>query len=106
LVSRILPKVTHMASLTFVDVIVFNDHLIERALFHGLMHAVQFDILGLECYAELFVHAFLRSKPHRMVPLETHTFALESKFALAPDEPFSVEEEVRLWIRRGLYRCT
>lgn len=98
-----LPELTHMASLTFVDVIVFNDLIIERALFHGLVHAVQFHLLGLERYTDLFVRAFLRTRAHFSVPLETHAFALESKFAVSPAKPFSVEEQVRLWIREGRY---
>jgi hypothetical protein len=98
-----LPELTHMASLTFVDVVVFNDLIIERALFHGLVHAVQFDILGLERYTDLFVRAFLRTNAHFTVPLETHAFALESKFALDPSQHFSVEEQVRLWLREGRY---
>ncbi len=98
-----LPELTHMASLTFVDVIVFNDLIIERALFHGLVHAVQFQILGLERYTDLFVRAFLRTHAHFTVPLESHTFALESKFVLDPNRHFSVEEQVRLWLREGRY---
>jgi len=98
-----LPELTHMPSLTFVDVIVFNDLLIDRALFHGLVHAVQFQILGLERYADLFVRAFLRTNAHFTVPLETHAFALESKFAVDPRKAFSVEEQVRLWLREGRY---
>ena len=98
-----LPSLTHMASLTFVDVIVFNDLIIERTLFHGLVHAVQFQILGLERYTDLFVRGFLRTSAHFTVPLETHAFALESKFALDPETPFSVEEQVRLWLREGRY---
>ena len=42
----------------------------ERALFHGLVHAVQFEVLGLERYAELFVRGFFRTRLHIMVPLE------------------------------------
>jgi hypothetical protein len=98
-----LPALTHMSSLTFVDVVVFNDLLIDRALFHGLVHAVQFQILGLERYADLFVRAFLRTNAHFTVPLETHAFALESKFAVNPRKTFSVEEQVRLWLREGRY---
>src|SRR5215831_16073992 len=98
-----LPALTHMASLTFVDVIVFNDLIVERALFHGLVHAVQFQLLGLERYTDLFVRAFLRTRAHFSVPLETHAFSLESKFAVTPGKPFSVEEQVRLWIREGKY---
>jgi len=98
-----LPSLTHMSSLTFVDAIVFSDLLIERALFHGLVHAVQFQILGVERYTDLFVRAFLRTHAHFTVPLETHAFALESKFAVDPEKAFSVEEQVRLWIREGRY---
>jgi hypothetical protein len=98
-----LPSLTHMSSLTFVDVIVFNDLLIERALFHGLVHAVQFQILGVERYTDLFVRAFLRTHAHFTVPLETHAFTLESKFAVDPGKVFSVEEQVRLWLREGRY---
>jgi len=99
-----LPAVTHMAALTFVDVIVFNDPIVERTLFHGLVHAVQFDILGLEYYSDLFVSAFFRSNAHFNVPLEMQAFALESKFAANPESPFSVEEQVRLWSRDQRYR--
>jgi hypothetical protein len=98
-----LPELTHMASLTFVDVIVFNDLIIERSLFHGLVHAAQFHILGLERYTDLFVRAFLRTNAHFTVPLETHAFALESKFAVDPEKAFSVEEQIRLWLREGRY---
>ncbi len=98
-----LPELTRMASLTFVDVIVFNDLIIERTLFHGLVHAVQFHILGLQPYTDLFVRAFLRTNAHFTVPLETHAFALESRFAIDPGKVFSVEEQVRLWIREGRY---
>jgi hypothetical protein len=98
-----LPALTHMSSLTFVDVVVFNDLIVERALFHGLVHAVQFQVLGVERYTDLFVRAFLRTNAHFTVPLETHAFALEAKFAVDPGKAFSVEEHVRLWIREGRY---
>jgi hypothetical protein len=98
-----LPEVTHMHSLTFLDVIAFNDRLSERFLFHGLVHTVQFDVLGLERYAELFVRSFVNTKLHFSVPLEAHAFSLESKFAALPAQRFSVEEQVRLWVRQERY---
>jgi len=98
-----LPEIKHMASLTFIDVIVFNDGITERALFHGLVHAVQFQILGVEKYTSAFVSGFLRTNAHFTVPLEAQTFALESKFAQNPDSGFSVEEQVRLWLRENRY---
>jgi hypothetical protein len=98
-----LPPLAHMASLTFEDVIVFNDPLTERSLFHGLVHAAQIQILGLERYTELYVRGFLRTGSHVTVPLETHAFALDSRFAKDARDTFEVEEQVRLWIREERY---
>jgi hypothetical protein len=98
-----LPEVTHMASLTFIDVVVFNERITERDMFHGLVHAVQFQILGPERYTRAFVAGFLRTSSHFTVPLEAHTFALESKFVENPTEGFSVEEQVRIWVRERRY---
>ena len=96
-----LPEVTHMPSLTFMDVVVFNDRMEARALFHGLVHAVQFEVLGLVRYAELFVRGFLKRSSHFNVPLEKHAIELESKFAAGQN--FSVEEQVWLWVNQGRY---
>jgi hypothetical protein len=98
-----LPELAHMASLTFEDVVVFPSDMTDRRLFHALVHAVQFKVLGLERYTELFVRSFLRTFTYVSVPLEMHAFNLESKFAENPDEPFSVEEKVRLWVNQNRY---
>ncbi len=92
-----------MASVTFLDVVVFNEKLTERSLFHALVHAVQFHVLGLERYAELWVRGFVDTKVHFTVPLETHAFSLESKFVRPDPGRFSVEDEVRLWLKQGRY---
>ena len=98
-----LPQVTHMDSLTFLDVIVFNESISERALFHGLVHAVQFQVLGLERYVDLFVRCFANTKFHFTVPLEAHAFSLESRFARPIAGRFSVEEQVQLWVKQNRY---
>jgi len=98
-----LPDITHMTSLTFEEVLVFRDRIEERSLFHALIQAVQFQILGLQRYVELFVRAFLKTQSHFNVPLEAHTFTLECKFAGDPSRPFSVEEQVWLWVNQGRY---
>ena len=98
-----LPEFTHMESLTFIDVLVFNETLTERALFHALVHAVQMQVLGLERYTELFVRGFVDTKFHFTVPLEAQAFSLESKFARPRLERFSVDEQVRLWLKQGRY---
>ena len=98
-----LPQVTHMDSLTFLDVVVFNDTVTERALFHGLVHAVQFQVLGLDRYVDLFVRCFANTKFHFTVPLEAHAFSLESRFARPVAGRFSVEEQVRIWVQQNRY---
>jgi hypothetical protein len=98
-----LPEFSHMNSLTFVDVVVFNQEVSERSLFHSLVHAVQFELLGLERYTDLFVRSFVNTRLHFSVPLEAHAFALESRFAGTPVNRFSVEDQVRLWIEQSRY---
>lgn len=98
-----LPQIKHMSSLTFINVIVFNVKATERTLFHGLVHAVQFEVLGLKRYVELFVEGFLRTRSHIMVPLEAQAFALDAQFVRSPEQGFSVEEQVRLWAEQGRY---
>jgi hypothetical protein len=98
-----LPSFAQMESLTFLEVVVFNEKITDSALFHALVHAVQFQVLGLQRYADLLVRGFLRTNAHFAVPLEAHAFALESKFARNGSAGFSVEEHVRLWIREGRY---
>ena len=97
------PEITHMDSVTFLDVIAFNQRWSERALFHALVHAVQIDVLGLQRYAELWVQGFLKTRTHFTVPLEVHAFSLSSKFLRPTMEKFSVEDEVLRWVADGRY---
>jgi hypothetical protein len=92
-----LPDIPHMESLTFLDVIAFNEKLTERALFHALVHSVQIEVLGLEHYGELWVRGFLKTRAHFTVPLEVHAFSLASRFLRPAPEKFSVEDEVLRW---------
>ncbi|MGH9757603.1 MAG: hypothetical protein ACRD4M_07680, partial [Candidatus Acidiferrales bacterium] len=98
-----LPSLNHMASLTFVDALVFPGSAVARDLFHALVHAAQFEALGVEIYMELYVRAYLHASRNILVPLEAHAFALDTRFAASPQDGFSVEEEVRLWVRSGRY---
>jgi len=92
-----LPDVTHMDSVTFVDVVAFNERFSERALFHALVHTVQIQVLGLERYAELWIRGFLKGRALFSVPLEVHAFSLASKFLRPLAETFSVEDQVLHW---------
>ncbi len=100
---RNLPDVTHMESLAFEDLLVFNETISGRSLFRALVHAVQFQVLGLRRFVELFTRSFLRSESHFNVPLAAHAFTLESRFAANPARPFSVEDQVFRWANQGRY---
>jgi hypothetical protein len=97
------PEITHMDSLTFLDVIVFNEEFSDRALFHALVHTVQLQTLGIQRYAELWVQSFIKSRTHFTVPLEVHAFSLASKFLRPAAERFSVEDQVRRWMDDNRY---
>jgi hypothetical protein len=97
------PAISHMDSVTFGDVIVFNQHLTLRALFHALVHSAQIQILGLRRYAELWVQSFAKTRTHFTVPLEVHAFTLSSKFLSPLTEKFSVEEQILRWKDEGRY---
>lgn len=97
------PEITHMDSITFLNVIVFNEELSERALFHALVHTAQIQILGLERYAQLWIHSYIKSRTHFTVPLEVHAFSLASKFLHPTAERFSVEDQILRWVDDNRY---
>lgn len=97
------PEISHMDSVTFANVIVFNQRLTLRALFHALVHTAQIKCLGMQRYAELWVQGFVRTRTHFTVPLEIHAFTLSSKFLSPLTENFSVETEVLRWDEEGRY---
>jgi hypothetical protein len=98
-----LPDISHKVAVTFLDVVVFNQQVTSRDLFHGLVHAAQFELLGLEHFAELFVAGFLDARSYFLVPLKAHAFALDTRYAEDPKTRFSVEDEVRRWLNEGRY---
>ena len=100
---RNLPVLAHMASLTFVDVLVFTGAMTERDLFHALVHAAQFEVLGLVNWADLYVRGFLKLGRDFLVPMESHAFALDTRFATNPANGFDVKSEISTWARDGRY---
>ena len=93
------PDFVHLASVTYIDIIVFNDAILPRTLFHGLVHAQQMAALGLETYVGFYLRGFLKARSWINIPLEAQAFQLEARFSMTPPEVFSVEEEINLWAR-------
>lgn len=97
------PDFVHMASVTYVDVIVFNERIESRALFHGTVHAAQIEILGIEKYVELYIRGFVKNRSWLAIPLEAQAYRLDTRFAEAPGDLFLVEEDIRSWLSEGKY---
>ncbi len=98
-----LPDLKHQATVTFLDVVVFNEPFTERALFHGLVYAAQVQVLGIDRFAGLFLRGFLRSKSYFMIPLKAHAFTLDCQFAERRARGFSVETEITRWLEQDRY---
>jgi hypothetical protein len=101
--SGSFPDFVHLASITYVDIIVFHDEIALRTLFHGLVHAAQMAFLGFDRYAELYLQGFLKSRSWIAIPLEAQAYQLDTRFAMSPKSVFSVEDEVKSWAEQGQY---
>src|SRR5216684_7190459 len=97
------PDFVHLASVTYLDIIVFHDQIAARTLFHGLVHAAQMAFLGLDRYTGLYVRGFLKSRSWIAIPLEAQAYQLDTRFAMSPMAVFSVEDEVKSWAERWQY---
>lgn len=95
---RNLPDFSEMTALTFVDVIVSHEEFTDALLFHELVHVVQYAQLGVREFAARYVSGFIHGGSYEQIPLETHAYALEARFSQNHSEPFSVDNEVRLWL--------
>ncbi len=99
-----MPDFTHLNEITLGDLIVFQQPPTARTLFHGLVHAAQYGIVGMDEYVELYLRAFTRTGLHVTVPFEVQAYEMDRRFAESPEAPFSVEEEIRSWLRTGRYQ--
>ncbi len=88
-----------MAALTLVDTILLaesaarNDS--DALLFHELVHVVQYDILGLDSFVELFLTGWVNQGfNYAAIPLEMDAYELQNQYEVSPGEAFEVREEV------------
>ena len=90
---RNLPQFRQMAAVTFVDVIVSQQEFTPALIFHELVHVVQYQELGLDKFAELYVRGFLETGEYLSIPLERVAYHLEGLFRLRPDLKIDVEKQ-------------
>jgi hypothetical protein len=93
-----LPKSAEMAATTYIDVIAAQEKYSDRLRFHELVHAVQYQELGLQKFAAFYVNGFLRGGGYFGIPLERNAYELEERFATQPNARIDVLAEVRRWI--------
>jgi uncharacterized protein DUF4157 len=100
-----------MAAITFDTTIVVAPQATEAApakftelIFHELVHVVQYRLLGVDRFAQLYVDGWMagraryRDNPaqrYMNILLEHMAFQLQGRYAAAPTEAFSVEDAVR-----------
>ena len=93
----------HKAVIAHPRLIIVQEKLSLRLLFHGLVHVAQYAVLGLEQYLDLYVRAFVQTGSYTGVPLEVQAFQLDNRYTENPSHPFSVEDEVRHWNEADSY---
>jgi hypothetical protein len=62
------PDLVHLASFTYIDVLVFHNEIAPCTLFHALVHATQMAVLGFEHYVDLYVRAFAKHRSWLAIP--------------------------------------
>jgi hypothetical protein len=78
-----LPQFSHMAAVTFQDVVVSHEPFSDGLLFHELVHVEQYRQLGISRFAALYVRGFLTGGGYDGIPLESNAYLLGSRFAQA-----------------------
>jgi hypothetical protein len=101
--SRVLPDAAHMTAIVFLDVIVFNREPTLRTLFHNLVHVAQFALAGTERVIKGYFNTLNEVGLWMVVPFEEQAYQLDARYTRNPSDVFSVEDEVREWMRTG--RC-
>lgn len=99
--ARVVPDAAHMTAIPFIDVAVFNREPTLRTLFHTLVHVTQFRMVGLERVMKGYFHTLNESGLWMVVPFEEQAYQLDARYTKDPSDTFSVEAEVREWLRSG-----
>ena len=101
--SRVVPDAAHMTAIPFLDVALFNREPTLRTIFHTLVHVMQFSVVGLERVMRGYFQALNESGLWMVVPYEEQAYRMDARYTTDPDDVFSVEAEVREWMRNGKF---
>jgi hypothetical protein len=95
-------EMSAIGAITLVDLIAYADRMNRSTLFHELVHVVQYQVLGLWRFADLYVRGFVNHGGYDGIPLERQAHELEERFRRSPKRVFSVEEDVICRMKTGL----
>jgi hypothetical protein len=101
--ARVVPDAAHMTAIPFLDVALFNREPTLRTVFHTLVHLTQFTVVGLERVMKGYFQVLNESGLWMVVPYEEQAYTLDARYTKDPGEVFSVEAEVREWMRSGKF---
>ena len=78
-----------MAGITFMDTILLVDRFAHRdpkpLIFHELVHAVQYDLLGPEKFVELYLLGWINQGfNYAAIPLEMDAYELQNRYEADP----------------------
>ena len=98
-----LLEMSSIHAITLIDVVAYPEGLPLDTLFHVLVHLVQYRVLGLKRFAQLYVKGFLCGGGYEGIPLEKQAYELGDRFRKQPTKVFSVEEDVIRRSQCGLF---
>lgn len=98
-----LPQSSSMAAATFIDVVAAQQDFYDALRFHELVHAVQYQQLGLARFAQLYVAGFLNGGGYDHIPLEQNAYELDRRFTADPEQEIDVWAEVTRWIHEDRF---
>lgn len=98
-----LPQSSSMAAATFIDVVAAHQDFYDALRFHELVHAVQYQQLGLARFAQRYVAGFLNGGGYDHIPLEQNAYELDRRFTADPEQEIDVLAEVNRWIREDRF---
>jgi hypothetical protein len=101
--ARVVPDAAHMTAMPFIDVALFNREPTPRTIFHTLVHVMQFSIVGLEKVMSGYFQTLNESGLWMVVPYEEQAYRMDARYTKDPFDIFSVEEEIREWLRNGRF---
>lgn len=101
-------ELDRVAGITFDDTVLVLDFVPEAErvplLFHEAVHVVQYDRLGVDGFVDRYVTEWLAAgRRYGSIPLEGDAYALATRFAADPEDPFDAEAEIerRILARLG-----